>query len=595
MATPRKKLSNKDGSNVLYKQNSGLVYYQRLAEDAKVNPLYGTLYNHATASLSNAQSFAQSNLPHIASSLKVQAQNELKKELMALEKAWGTTFSAETMASPNFYKDLIEAINIVIQSKDVYERNMARIKYGQSKATSLAKIDISQMFGSYFNTFWNNGGQEEMASAIKDHMSEWRDLNAYAMAKAIDSKLPELINNTLIRMFESQPFDPKWGTKDGQVVYPLSGSQLVNQSWQSSVNAGTNPYTQLAEELRTLGGDLSKNTLLQQVWVAMGFDKSREEIFKAVNELKQPERSKKNAIKILSKKIGNISGSASKMGNLAEVILTAIASKVNAGNSNITVIHGGDINKQKADVVFFYRANAGTYLEAQQQVLQDAKARQDAEDSIRIQNVIANTALGKFMSGSNPITQEGFNFIAYVNAKNYTLGKDFRGFHGETEISMNTLSGMLSKDANLSTRGASALISQLVQFTKGAVGDGKDPGPILDSFAETIASFLFDDYATLCTSLVPEGHNALHFFALDGVYIPLSFFLDKISDAIARCSDEMDSFFKFSLLTGKIKYGSLPLEKFERGMWGEQAEEAMAQTKISLIFLRNFQELMRAL
>lgn len=101
----------------------------------------------------------------------------------------------------------------------------------------------------------------------------------------------------------------------------------------------------------------------------MGFDKSREEIFKAVNELKQPERSEKNAIKILSKKIGNISGSASKMGNLAEVILTAIASKVNAGNSDITVIHGGDINKQKADVVFFYRANAGTYLEAQQSAL----------------------------------------------------------------------------------------------------------------------------------------------------------------------------------------------------------------------------------
>ena len=40
-------------------RNIGLAvakYYQRLAEDAKVNPLYGTLYNHATASLSNAQS-----------------------------------------------------------------------------------------------------------------------------------------------------------------------------------------------------------------------------------------------------------------------------------------------------------------------------------------------------------------------------------------------------------------------------------------------------------------------------------------------------------------------------------------------------------
>ena len=60
--------------------------------------------------------------------------------------------------------------------------------------------------------------------AIKDHISEWSDLDAYAMAKAIDAKLPELINNTLIRMFESQPFDSKWGTKDGQVVYPLSES-----------------------------------------------------------------------------------------------------------------------------------------------------------------------------------------------------------------------------------------------------------------------------------------------------------------------------------------------------------------------------------
>lgn len=80
------------------------------------------------------------------------------------------------------------------------------------------------MFGSYFDTFWNKGGQEAMTRAIKEHLKEWRDLDAYSIAKAIDAKLPELINNTLIRMFESQPFDPKWGTKDGKVVEPLSES-----------------------------------------------------------------------------------------------------------------------------------------------------------------------------------------------------------------------------------------------------------------------------------------------------------------------------------------------------------------------------------
>lgn len=586
MATPRKKLSNKDGSNVLYKQNSGLVYYQRLAEDAKVNPFFGTLYNNAVSSLSNAQSFATSNLPHIASSLKVQAQNELNKELQALQEAWGITFTPEELQSSTFYKDLIETMNAVMQTKEVYERNMARIKYeGQTKDSSLAKIDISQMFGSYFSSYWEKGGKTTMIQAIREELQAWRDLDTYSVAKAIDSKLPELINQTLVRMFESKPFDERWSAQE---------AKDANADWQNSIDAGTNPYIKLADELRQAGGNLNSNPLLKKVWQEMGFDKMKEDILKEINKLDRPGKLKKNAEKILTKGIGKVTGSASVMGNLAEVILTAIASTVNAG-TNVSVIHGGGINKQKPDLVFFYRADPTTYLNYQQALLATEDIKEKAKNSIRMQNVMASTALGKYMSGENPITQKGFNFIAYVNAKTYSLGKNFGGFKGETNLSMDTLGNILIKDANISTRGANALISQLVQFTKGAVGDGKDPGPILDSFAEVIANFLFDDYATLCSSLIPDGHNALHFFALEGIYVPLSFFLNKVSEAIDMCSNEVDSFFKFSLLTGTIKYGSLPLEDFEPGMWAEQRAEAIAQTKISLIFLRNFQELMRAL
>lgn len=587
MATPRKKLSNKDGSNVLYKQNSGLVYYERLAEDAKVNPFYGTLYNHATASLSNAQSFSQSNLPHIASSLKAQAQNELEKELMALEEAWGVSFTPEQLKSPTFYKDLIEAINAVVQSKEVYERNMARMKYkGQEQDSSLAKIDISQMFGSYFKSYWEKGGQATMTQAIRKELQAWRDLNAYSVAKAIDKELPKLINETLIRMLESKPFDERWSAQE---------AKDVNADWQDSIDVGTNPYIKLADELRQAGGNLNNNPLLKKVWQEMGFDKMKEDMLAEINKLDRPGKVKKNAEKILTKNIGKVTGSASVMGNLAEVILTALASTVNVNTPNLSVIHGGGINKQKPDLVFFYKANPTTYLTAQQELLADEDIRQKAKNSVRMQNVMASTALGRYMSADNPITQKEFNFIAYVNAKTYSLGKNFGGFKGETNLSMDTLSNILTRDTNISTRGANALISQLVQFTKGAVGDGKDPGPILDSFAEVIASFLFDDYATLCSGLIPEGHNALHFFALEGIYVPLSFFLNKVSEAIEMCSNEVDSFFKFSLLTGSIKYGALPLNEFEPSMWAEQREEAMTQTRISLIFLRNFQELMRAL
>lgn len=75
---------------------------------------------------------------------------------------------------------------------------------------------------------------------------------------------------------------------------------------------------------------------------------------------------------------------------------------------------------------------------------------------------MASTVLGRYMSGENPITQKGFNFIAYVNAKTYSLGKNFSGFKGETNLSMDTLSNILVKDTNISARGANALISQLV-------------------------------------------------------------------------------------------------------------------------------------
>lgn len=586
MATPRKKLSNKSGKDVLYKQSSGMVYYKRLAEDAKVNPFFGTLYSNAVSSLSNAQSFATSNLPHIASSLKVQAQNELSKELQALQEAWGVTFTSEELQSSTFYKDLIEAMNAVMQTKEVYERNMARIKYeGQTEDSSLAKIDISQMFGSYFASYWKDGGQATMTQAIRKELQAWRDLDAYSVAKAIDSELPELINKTLIRMLESKPFDARWSAQE---------AKDANADWQSSIDAGTNPYIKLADELRQAGGNLNNNPLLKKVWQEMGFDKMKEDMLKEINKLDRPGKVKKNAEKILTKGIGKITGSASVMGNLAEVILTAIASIANA-NTNVSVIHGGSINKQKPDLVFFYRADPTKYLNYQQALLADEDLREKAKNSIRMQNVMASTALGEWMSNDNPITQQGFNFIAYVNAKTYSLGKKFNGFKGETNLSMDTLSNILTRDTNLSVRGANALISQLVQFTKGAVGDGKDPGSILNSFAEVIANFLFDDYATLCSSLIPDGHNALHFFALEGIYVPLSFFLNKVSEAIEMCSNEVDSFFKFSLLTGTIKYGSLPLEDFEPGMWAEQREEAMAQTRISLVFLRNFQELMRAL
>lgn len=596
MATPKKRLSNENGDSVMYKQASGFVYYNRLASDAQAisssDPvsaqLYSTLYSHATASLSTASAFAKAKMPQVASSLKAQTNNELSKELAVLKKVWKVTFTPEEISSPNFYKDLIEAYNTVIQTKQVYEREMARIKYRGKKEDEqeedklLSKIDVTSVFGSYFEKVWRSEGRNALMGAIQSSVKEMRALDKAEFSKIMDAQLLPILNKALIEMLRSQAFDSRWKSEE---------AIAANKAWNNPDKK--NPYIALAERLEAQGTSLKDNKVLANIWRMINFQSLKQELY---DELKELDWNRKNPTnkKILEKSILGTARSARVSGNLAEIIWRKLAG-VTMNKVGVKATRTGDLNNQKADLILTYNMDTKALMDKEKEILKSEEVKKKAESSVRMQNILTSSKLVELLEGDGGIAGEGFNFIAYVNAKNYTLGNTFRGFHGETGLSMSNLKSILGQDASISSRGADALISQLIQFTKGAVGDKQDPHPILDSLAEVVASFLFDDYSTLCSGLASNGHNAIHFFLLDGVYVPLSFFLNKISTAIEMCAADTSSFFRFSLQTGTIKYGSLPLEDFQPGMWAEQRESAMSETSLSLTFLRNFQSLMSAL
>lgn len=145
-------------------------------------------------------------------------------------------------------------------------------------------------------------------------------------------------------------------------------------------------------------------------------------------------------------------------------------------------------------------------------------------------------------------------YLVYTSAKNYTLNQKFeqgytkdaqRGFTADKDIKLATWEEMLDT-AHLRSND---LIRSVMQLIPGAIGEGRDE-EVSNMFARAIAGALFDDFDV--RGHVPEtGAKAIHLLYLNGVYIPLSFYFDKLYHAFYEASAEFD---RNSLIDVRIKY-----------------------------------------
>lgn len=88
--------------------------------------------------------------------------------------------------------------------------------------------------------------------------------------------------------------------------------------------------------------------------------------------------------------------------------------------------------------MIFFRANAQDFLNKQSEIIAGQKT--DDEESVRMQNIIATNGATQFLD-SNSV---GYNFIVYVNAKNYTLSDSFSGFSVGSAMGMGDIERMLN-------------------------------------------------------------------------------------------------------------------------------------------------------
>ena len=555
-------------------QQGTFVYYKRLATDALVNPSLGGLYKHSFKQLELSSILGKVKNKDISQSLRTQASAELNKELTALQNAWGVSFPASAINGQYFYDDLIRAINTQIQTNAVYQRNKDRLEYTnkQGKKNALAKIDVTQFFGTYFERQWRQNSKQIQAELTSNVTG---DNLALLVESTLNHWLPTLLNNALIDMMSSQAFDARWNTPEA-----IAG----NQRWQQDT-----AYRDMVAQLQKYGADMQNNQILQQVWKTYNFDGLLEALTKITTDSIKANQPTKNLSKMLSKQVSKVVGRATTSGNLAEIIWSQLASSVNS-NPNFSVVHTGGRNHQKADFMIFYRADAQGFLDKQSEII--AEARENDEESVRMQNIIATNQASQFLSNNSV----GYNFIAYVNAKNYTLNDSFGGFSAGSAMGMGDIQRMLNMVPGVSQNGVWSLISSLIQFGDGAIGAGTGmEQDLMNQMSEVIANFLFDDYATLCSDISGSTSSSIHLFALDGIYVPLSFFLNISADAIDIGWEEAQDYFNFQLHTVPILYGDLELDEYTPEMWETQRADALARTKISMSFLKSFQTLIGSL
>ena len=127
------------------------VFYENL-KDNNIE-----LYNAAKNGLNRvSENLRDDSVP---ARLYTMSKEEAKKEVALLQKVFNVPirFNPE---SRDFYRELIQSLNYVLSIKEVYQRNIDRIKAGETQ------ISIAQLFPSYFTTVWNENVEKIMAKIV---------------------------------------------------------------------------------------------------------------------------------------------------------------------------------------------------------------------------------------------------------------------------------------------------------------------------------------------------------------------------------------------------------------------------------------------
>lgn len=525
---------------------SGWVYYQDLYDTQR--PFAEIVAHRLGNMVTIPDKHNYDNMEDSIMRLRTMSKNEFNNEKLFLKQVFGIDISFDYL-NKNTIRDFVKTLNSCISTEDIYHRLITRISTGED-----AKIDISEFFLSYFSS--------ELTQAAKNTIAKCGDmLNTQLIVDIFEKELEKATERAISKMFNSKAFDGRRKfVKDSNYDNSKQEYQFLLQAIGKVKDSGS--FANQVYQLYNL--DRVKQALL-------------DEIKKNVNL--NIETLKKTAKVVVEKNADQ------KKGGLKEYLTQLIHTEVGKAKGVQVQSYNTGSRLMKPDVVTFYGIDGLNMIDK----ITNEHFVNRAENMQKLKEGYEN--LSKNFNGESA-------FIVYTNSKNYTLPKkdrSFGGFNAGGSGSFETMQKVLSRTQD--PKAVATFINAIKQLATGAIGENMD-GLRFTAEAELateIAYFLFDDYEVI-GSVQETSIKQLHVIDLDGLYLPMSFFLKLLADAYYKAINEIESDPKriVSVSIGeknKIKFPERPADGWKPEHWEMQRQEANSWELASIHFLKDFESI----
>lgn len=515
------------------------VYYQRLRND------YPRMHKYVTGVsmriLKQTQKYAGES-----AQVRAMAKAEFKKEKKLLSEKFGITFNFDYYGGDIYQregiKEVLDALNLSLNLKEVYERNLALIKKSKGQKA------VFSWYPTYFMKAWERYWPNIKKTAEKA-LAQSGDAET-SLSKALDRFLEDVCILGIQLMMDGPE---------------------VEKSLLKTDSSLKNAYSALVSEI----GDMKDGgSVAAQIYKAYELDKLKASLVKNMkfesNGKIYAETFKPKVERMITKNI-HLRGGATM-----EAIETAIFQQV-AREVGGQAIHSGSAGI-KADNILTIGIDPSIVYEA----LEEA-------GNSRKENIEAMSKLGEKLSKLDD------GFIIYSSDKNYTLNQKFGGYHGGSlgARPMDFLNNIYKNSRHFST-----LLGTIQQLGKGAVLEGQQSA-MENLLAQDVAYMLFDDYTTIGTKSV--SNRAIHVMNLNGIMIPLSLILALLADAIEALDEKnIRKIVRVKITAPSILFEtSYEQQKWQQengqdshGAWEYQKSHALGETEITATFLRGFKKIL---
>lgn len=485
--------------------------------------------------------------------LRALAEQERAKEEAFLTFTFGSDYNLSFQSTLNRFKgqDFGNILTVLFNEKFAFEDDLRRLRkqlqhYGPN---SQFTPNISRLFANYLHN-------------------------------AIVQYIRQITNN----------LDIKKGVEQITQQVEKNWPQVVENGIRLMLNAaaikgdGDKTYLHILKELEAQG-PIQNSPLFNFLMKNYDISKHMVVLKTLVKEMKQKKKINKDDDGYSFSKVWQINSALG--GSITEYLENIATQELGRGlkgkGFKVSATHVGQHGK-KADNDFLIWQ--GEMDEAQLQKILD-KAYSTGNDFISNDKAISE--LDK-MLGSLSSIKEGYHL--YISDKDYLLrsinDKDYRGMTAGDPMTLGTYRKLTQSDDEF--------ITAIMNTINGAYGD--DLTEVVKSHIATdIANFAFDG-VRIDDSKSSGNVKAVHIFYLSGYYVPLSSMLFKLADAFNSADvNQYKSYANIQLSKpANIMY---PLEhplidgdykKYTRGMWHEQAINALDTIKIEAYFMKSMRE-----